>query len=100
MAASAGHAEPDARAGKHCVTGIARGGTGSVEARMSSPRRTPAVCVDASDARAPMGEPGRLAAQIVPEKAGADEAAVFAHRPANGNTGLDRTTVIVPTGTR
>lgn len=49
---------------------------------------------------APTGEPSRFAARIRLEAAGVHEVTVVAHQPANGNTGLDRTTVIVPTGTR
>jgi hypothetical protein len=44
----------------------------------------------------PTGEPSRFAADIVVDQPGVYGLTVVAHQPSNGNTGLDRTTVILP----
>jgi hypothetical protein len=44
----------------------------------------------------PMGEPSRFAADIAVDQPGVYGLTVVAHQPSNGNTGLDRTTVILP----
>lgn len=44
------------------------------------------------------GETSQFAAELAVDAPGAYEVVVYAHDPANGNTGLDRTTFVVPPG--